>query len=103
MPREGERLTYLDSIRGLAALSVLCSHYCGAYDLPPIVSQWVSNFPLSMCRDGFAGVSIFFVLSGLVLSLKYLRKGKNEYALSNVLGPFLIRESREFIFPLFPF
>ncbi len=70
-------ITYLDSIRGLAALTVICEHYVIAYGLPcetPLCQQILDYSPLHMWWDGSAAVSMFFVLSGLVLSLKYFRE-----------------------------
>lgn len=61
------RITYLDSIRGIAALMVVFYHFIG----------W--NFPddsrfhiASIVFNGSDAVSFFFVLSGFVLSYKYL-------------------------------
>lgn len=71
-------ITYLDSIRGLAALTVICEHYVIAYGLPcetPVCQQILDYSPLHIWWDGSAAVSMFFVLSGLVLSLKYFRAG----------------------------
>ena len=71
-------ITYLDSIRGLAAFTVINDHFVTAYDLP-CVDSFCKNLldltPLHIWWDGSAAVSIFFVLSGLVLSLKYFRLG----------------------------
>lgn len=69
-------LSYLDSIRGLAALTVITEHYVIAYGLPcqNKSCQEILDFPpLNFWWDGSAAVSMFFVLSGLVLSLKYFR------------------------------
>ena len=71
-------ITYLDSIRGLAALTVINEHFVIAYGLPceNAVCQHVLDYsPLHIWWDGSAAVSMFFVLSGLVLSLKYFRSG----------------------------
>ena len=70
--------TYLDSIRGLAALTVINEHFVIAYGLPceNVVCQHLLDYsPLHIWWDGGAAVSMFFVLSGLVLSLKYFRSG----------------------------
>jgi peptidoglycan/LPS O-acetylase OafA/YrhL len=68
----GSRLDHLDALRGLAALSVICFHYNLAYGLP--YGNWLlSNTPLHIWWDGFAAVSMFFVLSGLVLSIRHFR------------------------------
>ena len=70
------RFLYLDSIRGLAALSVVGSHYVGAYGIP-FAEDVFRYSPLHILFDGAAAVSLFFVLSGFVLSFKYLHPGKN--------------------------
>ncbi len=69
------RLDYLDTIRGLAALSVVTAHYMMAYGLPRVFWR-VNNTPLHIWYDGNAAVSLFFVLSGLVLSLRHFRTTK---------------------------
>ena len=71
-------ITYLDSIRGLAAFTVINDHFVTAYDLPCLDSfcKGILDYsPLHIWWDGSAAVSMFFVLSGLVLSLKYFRLG----------------------------
>jgi peptidoglycan/LPS O-acetylase OafA/YrhL len=66
------RLEHLDSLRGLASISVVLSHFFIAYGLD--VSNKIVNFsPLHFFYDGFAAVSLFFVLSGFVLSLSLNR------------------------------
>jgi peptidoglycan/LPS O-acetylase OafA/YrhL len=60
------RLDYLDSVRGLAAFTVIVYHFIGW--------RWAEtlNFKLgAMVFNGSDAVSLFFVLSGLVLSWKY--------------------------------
>ncbi len=71
-------VTYLDSVRGLAALAVVSEHFIIAYGLPctgRICSQVLDYSPLHLWWDGTAAVSMFFVLSGLVLSIRYFREG----------------------------
>lgn len=73
-----QHLAYLDSVRGLAALTVLNEHFVIAYGFPCESKQcmyWLDYSPLHFWWDGTAAVSMFFVLSGLVLSLKYFRSG----------------------------
>lgn len=66
------RLEYLDAVRGLAAMAVIGNHYFQAYIVPR--GQWLwTNTPLHIVWDGFAAVSMFFVLSGLVLSMRHFR------------------------------
>ncbi len=71
-------ITYLDSIRGLAALTVINEHYVIAYGLPcetTFCSKILDYSPFNFWWEGGAAVSMFFVLSGLVLSLRYFRVG----------------------------
>ena len=64
-----QHLKYLDSARGIAALMVFISHYTG----------YVYNFQnprnigiYCLLFNGNDAVSFFFVLSGFVLSYKYI-------------------------------
>ncbi|OAI03746.1 acyltransferase family protein [Methylomonas methanica] len=71
-------ISYLDTIRGLAALAVISEHFVIAYGLPcetPLCQQLLDFSPLHIWWDGSAAVSMFFVLSGVVLSLRYFRAG----------------------------
>ncbi len=68
-----QRLTFLDSIRGLAALSVVWSHFALGYGALVPFQTVLEHTPLHLFWDGSAAVSMFFVLSGFVLSLKYLQ------------------------------
>jgi peptidoglycan/LPS O-acetylase OafA/YrhL len=72
-PSRHERLTHLDAVRGLASVAVLCNHYMLAYGFPG--NRALLCAPLSFWWDGPAAVSLFFVLSGLVLSLRFFRSG----------------------------
>lgn len=71
------RLPELDSVRGIAALVVLCSHVLKmtGWALPRshFVSVLVERTPLQIFEDGRAPVLFFFVLSGYVLTLSLLR------------------------------
>jgi peptidoglycan/LPS O-acetylase OafA/YrhL len=69
--RHVHRLDYLDAVRGVAALAVAVGHYLLGYNL--LSNRGLARSPLSLFWDGNASVSMFFVLSGLVLSLRYLR------------------------------
>lgn len=60
------RIEYLDSVRGLAAFAVVVYHFIGW--------RWAetTNYKIaSLVFNGSDAVSLFFVLSGLVLSWKY--------------------------------
>jgi len=85
---ETPRIEYLDSVRGLAALIVVVGHVAGSYGLP---GGWEARFhqtPLRLLWDGYAAVSMFFVLSGLVLSKKYFRRPSGQSASAPDLLPF---------------
>jgi peptidoglycan/LPS O-acetylase OafA/YrhL len=70
------RLEQLDSLRGLAACIVV---FCHATNLLPAVYDdpqrlwWLTETPLVMLREGRAAVIFFFVLSGYVLTLPFLK------------------------------
>jgi peptidoglycan/LPS O-acetylase OafA/YrhL len=67
------RFPQLDAVRGLAALSVFWGH---AFMMLPAYPGWFEQIhytPLFFFCDGRAVVTLFFVLSGLVLNLKYVR------------------------------
>ncbi len=65
------RLSELDALRGLAALSVVLWHFfCATYTLP---ESWGTFFmPTYWATRGDGAVVVFFVLSGFVLSLPFL-------------------------------
>jgi len=63
------RIDSLDSIRGLAALAVLLGHTAGAFVLP---TAWTRLPIVNIFFDGRSAVTMFFVLSGFVLSRPYL-------------------------------
>jgi peptidoglycan/LPS O-acetylase OafA/YrhL len=75
------RISYLESIRGLAALQVLLLHFLSAFapDLvftPPagaVVARTIHLSPLHFLYDGDSAVYIFFALSGYVLTRSFER------------------------------
>lgn len=86
-------ISYLDTIRGLAALAVISEHFVIAYGLPcqsEACNYWLDFSPLHIWWDGAAAVSMFFVLSGLVLSIKYFRDGHRPDLSRFHLAQFLI-------------
>ncbi|GAC1428870.1 MAG: acyltransferase [Acidobacteriaceae bacterium] len=68
---EGARYVELDSLRGIAAFTVVLYHYRLAFDLR---EPWY----VSPLDGGRSAVLLFFVLSGFVLSLSFWAKGRNE-------------------------
>lgn len=86
-------VTYLDTIRGLAALTVITEHFIIAYGLPcenALCQKILDSAPLNFWWNGSAAVSMFFVLSGLVLSLKYFRLGHSPDLQSFNLSGYII-------------
>jgi peptidoglycan/LPS O-acetylase OafA/YrhL len=69
-----KRIEQLDSLRGLAACTVLLCHLI-------IVKEstftFVMRTPLRLFNNGHAAVMLFFVLSGFVLSLPFLKSKVN--------------------------
>ena len=87
-PAEPQRLAYLESIRGLAAVQVILLHFFSAFR-PDLVFESVSGSPawyvhlspLSFLYDGHSAVYVFFVLSGYVLSRSFERHLEHPLAL----------------------
>ncbi|WP_176520593.1 acyltransferase family protein [Bacillus thuringiensis] len=84
-----KRYTELDSIRGLASLSVLFHHcllcfniFLAAHFHNDSKNEFVniiSNSPLHIFWAGHESVILFFILSGFVLSLPYINNKKQHY------------------------
>ena len=68
-----QRLSELDALRGIAALSVVLWHFfCATYNLPAV-------WPIYWISRGDGAVVLFFLLSGFVLSLPFQRTQKPTY------------------------
>lgn len=93
------RLEYLDSSRGIAAIMVLVSHYIGAFSLPNEI-LFLENSGFRFFWDGRVAVSYFFVLSGFVLSYTYFQND-NKFKSLNYFEFILKRVLR--IYPVFIF
>jgi peptidoglycan/LPS O-acetylase OafA/YrhL len=86
-----ERIEWLDSIRGLAALAVLFFHL-GELSAPPAGYAAVVTQPLiSVLQDGRTAVTMFFVLSGFVLALPYARRRTDGAYRVMAVGSFYLR------------
>ena len=81
-----QKINYLEGVRGIAAFMVLAHHfmlafYPAAYDSnhermhTAHLEGWYYSSPLNVLTNGNFCVTIFFVLSGYVLSQKYVREG----------------------------
>lgn len=84
MLAEKHKLKYLEGIRGLAAIIVVLHHFSLAFypalnfgNLNQIhfsdgnLEMWIARSPLNILYNGGFAVSIFFILSGFVLSNTY--------------------------------
>lgn len=71
------RLPALDGLRGVAALIVLFYHLSlvARPFLSPDEWAWLTRTPLKLLTAGTESVLVFFVLSGLVVTLPALREG----------------------------
>ena len=72
---ENQRLDYIDSVRGIAALAVVAYHWIGHVTVSayPLWGETTSRL-LQSLFNGPGAVAIFFVISGLVLSLRYIQQ-----------------------------
>lgn len=74
LQQKSERYEQLDALRGLAALSVVLSHFSL---LTPLL--WLRRTPLRIFLGGHEAVVLFFVLSGFVLALQFNRNRKIDF------------------------
>lgn len=72
---DSHRYKQLDSLRGLAALTVFIGHSVGSVVNASVLTK-VQTTPLSILFNGYAAVMFFFVLSGFVLSLPFVNNEK---------------------------
>jgi peptidoglycan/LPS O-acetylase OafA/YrhL len=77
----GTRLEALEAIRGLAALVVVAHHLAHAFWPGLLMSHW----PWRSAFDGSFAVTLFFVLSGVVLSVAYFQRPAVEVAAAGAL------------------
>jgi peptidoglycan/LPS O-acetylase OafA/YrhL len=86
------RYRQLDSLRGLGALSVFLAHFISLKMALPLLDT-LHQTPLGILCNGTAALMLFFVLSGFVLSLPFVR---NERPLK--FGEFYIKR----VFRIYP-
>lgn len=83
-PQSDPRRFYeLDSLRGVAALTVVFHHFSRICS--PHVVHVLDRTPLRLLVAGHQAVILFFLLSGFVLTLPYKKRGSLNY------GPFLLK------------
>jgi hypothetical protein len=83
------RSTYIDGLRGLAALAVACYHIDRYGPLPiaalPVIPAWL----LTAIDHGSIGVQVFFVISGFVIAYSV----RNAWVTPRYLGNYALRRS----------
>lgn len=107
IPARQKKMECLETLRGLAALSVLVGHVVMAFwpgllfrtgpvwDAAPLWLRTVIRFPIKFILDGHAAVTVFFVLSGFVLSLAFFQG-----ASATTLGCAAIRRYPRLMLPI---
>ncbi|WP_158945942.1 acyltransferase [Granulicella sp. S190] len=80
---DSRRFYELDSLRGVAALTVVFHHFSRI--CPDSVTHLLIRTPLRLLIAGHQAVILFFLLSGFVLTLPYKKKTRLNY------GPFLLK------------
>jgi peptidoglycan/LPS O-acetylase OafA/YrhL len=92
-----KKLQPLEGLRGVAAFMVVAFHFFGLF-YPPLripneqsnkLIQFVVTSPLNVLYSGSFAVSIFFVLSGFVLSYKFFKTGDTESVISTAFKRYL--------------
>lgn len=84
---KGPRFKELDALRGLAACTVVFNHFYNLREARnwPFIVQLLFRGLFRFLIAGHEAVLLFFVLSGFVLTLPFLKPGKPSY------GPFLVK------------
>ena len=90
-PRSGRRLDQLDAVRGLAALVVVVGHIGVFTDSSILGSRAFALSPLHLIEAGNSAVVVFFVLSGLVLTIPVLRSRRDHVSSRALWSPYYPR------------
>ena len=77
MPTPTPRVLSLDGLRGFAAVGVMLHHLSlvARPELNKATWAWLTQSPLKLLFAGTESVLVFFVLSGLVITLPAMRRG----------------------------
>lgn len=92
---KGEKLNYLEGLRGLSCMVVIFDHcvnefmpsfrHMGSQGYLGTVKDFIAGSPLNIIYSGLTPVFIFFALSGFVLSFKFHETGNVKYAVSGAI------------------
>jgi len=83
------RFTYIDALRGLAALAVAAYHFYHSAGLMAVYDASLPRFITAPLSRGYLGVQIFFVLSGFVIAYSQ----RDTFVTLRYLGNFALRRS----------
>jgi len=88
VPKLPSKVTYLDGLRGVAALVVVMAHFKelalpgGRFKGSVPFGGLIENGPLMLLTAAHLAVLVFFVHSGFVLSWKFLKVGDGRILIS---------------------
>ena len=88
-----QKIGFANSLRGIAALSVVTGHYLGTFwkitdavagltgivrspVVPPVFAEFVVSSPVNL---GAFGVALFFLISGFVIPLSFQYYGRLDF------------------------
>jgi peptidoglycan/LPS O-acetylase OafA/YrhL len=82
------RIDSLDSVRGMAAMSVVIFHVLISFNMfykaihfkfDNVIVKWLTMTPLHTLWSGYEAVLLFFVLSGFLLALPFVDERPPRY------------------------
>lgn len=92
-----KRLSYLEGLRGLAAIMVFLCHFSYAFyyalysgvvaesNMPGNLDTLIAVTPLNVLYNGKLAVRIFFLLCGYVICIKFFKTGDKKYLVSGAI------------------
>ncbi|MFA9376716.1 MAG: acyltransferase family protein [Lachnotalea sp.] len=92
-----KRLSYLEGLRGLAAIMVFLCHFGYAFynalystklsqaHLPGNLDVLIAVSPLNVLYNGKVAVRIFFLLCGYVICIKFFQTGEKKYLVNGAI------------------
>ena len=86
---KSSRFTYIDALRGLAALAVAAYHFYHSTGLMGVYDTSLPHAITAPLARGYLGVQVFFVLSGFVIAFSQ----RGTFVTFRYLGNFALRRS----------